>query len=217
MTKVFIVDDHALFRSGLRLILERADGITVVGEAESGEEALRVVKRLEPDLVLMDLQMPHGMGGIEATRRLVRLLPSCRVIALTMLGAEPFPDQLREAGAMGFLTKGCSADELLKAVQTVSAGRPYVDSAVAQARVLAEWHGGADSPFKGLSSRELQVAMLILDGRRNQEISESLSLSPKTVSTYRQRVYEKLGVHSDAELARLAIRHGLLSDTAGAP
>lgn len=215
MIKVLIVDDHALFRAGLRLILAQQDQIEVVGEADSGEDALRQAKRLLPNICLMDLQMPGGMGGIEATRRLRRLLPDCRVIALTVLGDDPFPSQLREAGAMGYLTKGCPADELVKAVRFVASGRPYVDSSVAQARMLADWQGGAGSPFKELSARELQVTMMILDGQRTQDISDTLSLSPKTVSTYRQRIYEKLSVHTDVDLARLAFRYGLLRDTPG--
>jgi two-component system, NarL family, invasion response regulator UvrY len=213
MIKVLIVDDHALFRAGLRLILAQQDQIEVVGEAQSGEDALRQAKRLAPDICLMDLQMPGGMGGIEATRRLLRQLPDCRVIALTVLGDDPFPGQLREAGAMGYLTKGCPAEELIKAVRMVASGRPYVDSSVAQARMLADWEGGTGSPFKELSSRELQVAMMILDGQRTQDISDTLSLSPKTVSTYRQRVYEKLGVQNDVDLTRLAFRYGLIHDS----
>ena len=215
MIKVLIVDDHALFRAGLRLILKEQDQIEVVGEAESGEEALKQAKQLAPDICLMDLQMPHGMGGIEATRRLLRVLPSCRVIALTVLGDDPFPSQLREAGAMGYLTKGCPADELMKAVRLVASGRPYIDSTVAQARMLSDWQGGAASPFTELSSREFQVTLMILDGRRTQDISDTLSLSPKTVSTYRQRIYEKLGVHTDVDLTRLAFRYGLISDQPG--
>jgi two-component system, NarL family, invasion response regulator UvrY len=213
MIKVLIVDDHALFRAGLRLILKEQDLIEVVGEAASGEEALKVARRLGPAIVLMDLHMPGGMGGIEATRRLLRLLPECRVIALTVLGDDPFPSQLREAGAMGYLTKGCPAAELVKGILEVAAGRPYIDSSVAQARMLAVWKGASGSPFNELSSRELQVAMMILDGQRTQEISETLSLSPKTVSTYRQRIYDKLGVHTDVDLTRLAFRHGLLSES----
>ncbi|WP_295391875.1 response regulator [uncultured Thiodictyon sp.] len=212
MIKVIIVDDHALFRAGLRLILAQQDQIEVVGEAASGEEALRLAKRLEPDICLMDVQMPGGMGGIEATRRLSRLLPNCRVIALTMLGDDPFPAQLREAGAMGYLTKGCPAEELVKALRLVASGHPYVDSSVAQARMLAQWGGETGSPFKELSARELQVTMMILDGQRTQDISATLSLSPKTVSTYRTRIYEKLAVQTDVDLTRLAMRHGLIND-----
>jgi len=212
MIRVLIVDDHELFRAGVHRILQDDDLIEVVGEAESGEEALRVVKRLAPDIVLMDINMPGGMGGIEATRRLSRLVPQCRVIALTVLGDDPFPGQLRDAGALGYLTKGCPAAELIKAIRLVATGRPYVDSAMAQAHMMADWEGGKGSPFKDLSARELQVAMMILDGLRTQEISEILSLSPKTVSTYRQRIYEKVGVGTDAELTRLAIRHRLIDE-----
>jgi two-component system invasion response regulator UvrY len=208
--KVLIVDDHALFRAGIRRILADQDLIDVVGEAESGEAALGLVQKLAPDVILMDVNMPGGMGGIEATRRLGRVAPTSRVIALTMLGDDPFPDQLREVGAMGYLTKGCPADELAHAIRTVAAGRPYVDAQVAQARMMSSWQGEAGSPFKELSSRELQVAMMILDGQRTQDISQSLSLSPKTVSTYRQRIYDKLGVHTDVELTRLAFRYGLI-------
>jgi two-component system invasion response regulator UvrY len=212
MIKVIIVDDHALFRAGLRLILSQQDQIEVVGEAPNGEEALRLAKQAKPDICLMDVQMPGGMGGIEATRRLLRLVPTCRVIALTVLGDDPFPAQLREAGAMGYLTKGCPAEELVKALRLVASGHAYVDSAVAQARMVAQWEGGTGSPFKELSARELQVAVMILDGQRTQDISASLCLSAKTVSTYRTRIYEKLGVHTDVDLTRLAFRYGLIND-----
>ena len=113
------------------------------------------------------------------------------------------------------VTKGCPAEELVRAVRTVASGRPYVDSSVAQARMLADWEGGAGSPFKELSARELQVAVMILDGQRTPDISSTLSLSPKTVSTYRQRIYEKLGVHTDVDLTRLAMRHGLIQEDPG--
>ncbi len=209
---VLIVDPHALFRAGLRMILKEQDRIEVVGEANSGEDALLQAKRLVPNVCLMELNMPAGMGGIEATRRLRRVLPDCRVIAMITLAEGSFPGQLREAGAMGYLTKGCPADELVEAIRAVAAGRPYVDSSIAQARMLADWQGGPGSPFAELSSRELQVAMMILSGRHTQDISESLSLSPKTVSTYRQRIYERLGVQTDVDLTRLAFRHGLISD-----
>jgi two-component system invasion response regulator UvrY len=208
--KVLIVDDHALFRAGVHRILQDQDLIEVIGEAESGEEGLRLAQKLQPNVILMDVNMPGGMGGIEATRRLGRAAPASRVIALTVIGDDPFPDQLREVGAMGYLTKGCPAEELVRAIRAVAAGRPYVDSQLAQARMTSAWQGDHGSPFKELSSRELQVAMMILDGQRTQDISEALSLSPKTVSTYRQRIYDKLGVHTDVELTRLAFRYGLI-------
>lgn len=212
MIRVLIVDDHELVRTGIRRILEEQDLIEVVGEAASGEDALRLAKKLSPDIVLMDLSMPGGMGGIEATRRIGRAAPDTRVIALTMLDEDPFPAQLREAGGMGYLTKGCPADEMVKALRAVASGRRYVDSRIAQAHMLADWEGGGGNPFKELSSREMQVAMMILDGQRTQDISETLSLSPKTVSTYRQRIFEKLNVKNDVELTHLAYRYGITGD-----
>jgi two-component system invasion response regulator UvrY len=160
----------------------------------------------------MDLNMP-GMGGIEATRRLVRLLPDVKVIALTVLDDDPFPARLNEAGARGYLTKGCPASEMLDAIRTVQRGLPYVASSVARRHMYADWQGMAVTPFEELSAREMQVAMMILEGQRTQEISDGLCLSPKTVSTYRQRIYEKLNIKNDVELTRLAYRHGLIQDS----
>jgi len=212
MIKVLLVDDHELVRTGIRHILDEASDIEVIGEASSGDEALKNARKLEPDLVLMDVNMP-GMGGIEATRRMVRLLPDIKVIALTILDEDPFPARLHEAGAKGYLTKGCPAAEVLDAIRMVSRGQPYVASSVARKHMLADWNGVAATPFEELSAREMQVAMMILDGQRTQEISDGLCLSPKTVSTYRQRIYEKLGAKNDVELTRLAYRHNLIKDS----
>jgi two-component system invasion response regulator UvrY len=212
MIKVFLVDDHELVRTGIRRILEAASDLQVVGEAAGGDDALKLARKLQPDVVLMDLNMP-GMGGIEATRRMVRLLPDVKVIALTVLAEDPFPARLNEAGATGYLTKGCPATEVLDAIRSVYRGQPYVDSGVARKHMLADWQGMAPTPFQELSAREMQVAMMILNGQRTQEISDGLNLSPKTVSTYRQRIYEKLNVKTDVELTRLAYRHGLIKDS----
>jgi two-component system, NarL family, invasion response regulator UvrY len=212
MIKVLLVDDHELVRTGIRRILEGAGDIEVAGEAASGDEALTLARLLQPDLVLMDLNMP-GMGGIEATRRMVRLLPDVKVIALTVLDEDPFPARLNEAGARGYLTKGCPAGEVLEAIRSVHQGQSYVASSVARKHMLADWKGVAATPFQGLSAREMQVTLLILEGQRTLEISDALSLSPKTVSTYRQRIYEKLDVKNDVDLTRLAYRHGLIRDS----
>ncbi len=212
MIKVLLVDDHEVVRTGVRRILEEAGDIEVVGEANDGDSALRMARKLTPDVILMDLSMP-GMGGIEATRRMVRLLPDAKVIALTVMESDPFPTHFKEAGAVGFLTKGGSAKEVVEAVHTVHRGLPYVSSTVAQKRMQAHWQGLASTPFETLSSREFQVAIMIIEGKRNPEISENLSVSPKTVSTYRQRIYEKLKVKTDVELTRVAYRYGLISDS----
>jgi two-component system invasion response regulator UvrY len=214
MIKLMIVDDHQLVREGLRSIIESAGDLAVVAEADSGEDAIaQAQKGAVPDVVLMDINMPGGMGGIEATRRLVRLLPQARIVALSALSEEPLPTQLHDAGAVGYLTKGCPARELLDAIRAVDRGLPYVDARLAQRRMVAGWRGTRETPFAELSAREMQVALMILDGRRNHEIAECLSLSQKTVSTYRQRIFEKLDIGTDVELTRLAYRHGLIMET----
>jgi two-component system invasion response regulator UvrY len=213
MIRVLLVDDHELVRTGIRRLLEEAGDIEVVGEAADGDEALKVARKVSPDVVLMDLNMP-GMGGIEATRRLIRLQPGAKVIALTVLDDAPFPARLSEAGALGYLSKGCPAAEVIEAVRTVHRGGRYIAVSVARKHMLADWRGAVATPFEALSSREMQVTMMILEGQRTQEISDALSLSPKTVSTYRQRIYEKLNVKTDVELTRLAYRHGLIVDRA---
>lgn len=214
MISVLLVDDHELIRTGVRGILDKAPDIEVAAEASTGEEAVDLVKKIALDVVLMDVNMP-GMGGIEATRRVLRVNPKLKVIALTVLDDDPFPSRLHEVGAMGFLTKGCPADEMLRAIRAVHNGHHYIASEVARKHTLTEWSGHSDNPFKQLSSRETQVLLQILEGQKNQEISDILSLSPKTVSTYRQRIYEKLDIKNDVELTRLAYRHGILSDGQG--
>jgi two-component system invasion response regulator UvrY len=214
MIKLMIVDDHQLVRDGLRSIIAPATDLAVVAEAESGEEAIaRVQQGANPDIALMDINMPGGMGGIEATRRLLRLLPQLRVIALSALSDEPLPTRLHDAGAVGYLTKGCPGRELLDAIRAVARGLPYVDARLAQRRMVAGWQGTSETPFAELSAREMQVALMILDGRRNSKIADCLSLSQKTVSTYRQRIFEKLGIATDVELTRLAYRHGIINET----
>lgn len=213
MINLMIVDDHQLVRAGIRAILETPGDLAVLAEAQSGEEALAQAQKLpQIDVVLMDIQMPGGMGGIEATRRVRRILPKAQVVALSALSDEPLPAQMHEAGAVGYLTKGCPATELLDAIRAVHRGLPYVDARLAQKRMVAGWRGTKQTPFADLSAREMQVTLMILDGRRNVEIAESLSLSQKTVSTYRQRIFDKLDAHTDVDLTRLAYRHGLIQE-----
>lgn len=215
MIKIFLVDDHQLVRAGLRALLNGAGDMEVVGEAGDGNELLAKARGLDIDVTLMDIQMPGGMGGIEATRRLVRQSPKTRVIVLSHLSDDPLPGQLHDAGAVGYLTKGCPPDEMIDAIRAVHRGMPYVDAQLAQRRMVRTWRGIAATPFESLSGREMQVTMMILDGRRNKIIAEALSLSEKTVSTYRQRICDKLKVETDVELTRLAYRHGIICDGDG--
>lgn len=208
MINVLLVDDHELVRTGIRRLLSDAPGICVCGEVDCGEDALDAVRRQPPDVVLMDVSMP-GIGGLEATRRLTHTYPDVKVIVLTVHADDPFPNQLLKAGASGYLTKGCSVDEMVHAIQMVYTGKHYINPAVAQSLALSLLPG-VESPFARLSQRELQVMMLLIQGNKTSDVSRTLCLSPKTVSTYRTRLYEKLGVRNEAELTRLAVRHGMI-------
>lgn len=212
MIRVLVVDDHRLVRAGIRRILDEASHVEVVGEADSGEAALAQVREHRPQVVLMDVNMP-GIGGLEATRKLLRIDPELKIVALTVHGAEPYPSRLLEAGAVGYVTKGCDEGEILDAIRKVAAGERYLGADIARQMALSGLEHGGGNPFDRLSQREVQVMMLVTAGRKLQEISDTLCLSPKTVSTYRYRLYEKLGVSNDVELTRLAIRHGLIEQT----
>ncbi len=204
-----LVDDHELVRTGFRLILDDAEDIEVVAEAESGESAIQKIPEIKPDLVLMDINMP-GIGGIEATRTIKRKYPDTQIIVVTVHSEAPFPSKLHEAGALGYVTKGCPSSELLDAIRTVVKGKPFLSAEVAKKLSLAKLSGvDSEFPFDSLSKREMQVLMLIVQGARNQDISDTLCVSPKTVSTYRHRLFDKLGIQTDAELTMMAIRHGV--------
>lgn len=210
MIKVLVVDDHEIVRAGLRLILKDAPGIRIIAEAKSGEEAVAIVKDKQPDVVMMDINMP-GMGGLEATKRLLKVCPGCKVIVVTVYVDDPFPQRLFKAGASGYLTKGCDVEEIVEAVATVMAGKHYISPEVARQMALSTVPG-KESPFEGLSQRELQVMLMVTQGLKIQDIADSLHVSPKTISTYRYRLFAKLGVDSDVELTRLAMRYGLVED-----
>ncbi len=204
-----LVDDHDLVRVGFTRLLSDVKGITVVGEARSGEDAVKLAKVCKPDVILMDVKMP-GIGGLEATRKILRMLPDTKIIAVTVYGDEPYPSRFLEAGACGYITKGSSLEEMVKAIRTVFNGQRYLCPEVAQVLALKHFSENEASPFDALSARELQVMMMITSGQKVQDISDSLCLSAKTVNSYRYRLFEKLGVNSDVELTHLAIRHRLI-------
>lgn len=210
MIKVLVVDDHDLVRMGITRMLADIDGLKVVGEAASGEEALRQARELNPQVVLMDVKMP-GIGGLEATRKLLRQDPDIRVLAVTVCDEEPFPSRLLKAGAAGYLTKGCALEEMVKAIRAVASGQRYISPEIAQQLALKNLEDEKASPFEVLSEREMQITMMIVNCQKVQEISDRLFLSPKTVNSYRYRIFEKLSIDSDVELTLLAVRHGLLS------
>ena len=209
MINVLVVDDHDLVRTGISRMLADVNGIHVAGEAASGEEAIKLTKDLNPHVILMDVKMP-GIGGLEATRKLQRSHPDTKVIAVTICEEEPFPSRLLKAGASGYLTKGADLNEMIKAIQVVHAGQRYISPEIAQQLALKPYKGDGTTPFDQLSERELQIALMIVNCQKVQAISDKLFLSPKTVNSYRYRVFEKLGITSDVELALLAVRHGML-------
>lgn len=208
MIKVLIVDDHDLVRLGIRRLLSDDKAIEVIGEAETGEKALELARKTPPDVVLMDANMP-GIGGLEACERMVRQFPDTKVIAVTVHGEEPYPSRFLKAGAHGYLTKGVGVDEMVRAIKQVNTGARYITPEVAQKLALQNITN-KENPLESLSKREMQVLLMITSGTTVQEISDKLFLSPKTVNTYRYRLFEKLNVQSDVELTHLAIRHSLL-------
>jgi two-component system invasion response regulator UvrY len=209
MIRVMLVDDHRLFRMCLRKMLEGFKGIEVVGEAESGEDAVAAARELRPNVILMDLLMP-GIGGLEAIRRVVRMDLDIRMIVLSACEEPPFPVQALKAGAAGYLTKGVGADELHTAIRRVFLGKRYLGAEIAQTLAACAWEEQEGGPFDSLSNREMQIMMMVVNCHKVSEISSSLHLSPKTVNSYRYRIFEKLNVSSDVELALLAARYGMV-------
>jgi DNA-binding NarL/FixJ family response regulator len=215
MIRVVLVDDHELVRSGFRLILSGQPDIEVVGEAGNAEEGLRLIRSQKPQVALLDVHMP-GMSGIELTERVRRADLPTQIIILTVVDDARFPRRLLQSGALGYLTKACPAEELLAAVRDVAQGKRYLDATIARAMALAALDGEA-SPLESLSSRELEVALMLARGIAVNEIAARLHLSPKTVSTYKQRLFEKLGVEHGIALAHLLAAHGMLEDKRQAP
>jgi two-component system invasion response regulator UvrY len=189
------------------MILSGEVDIEVVGEADCGEEALPLIRKLKPDVVLCDLHLP-GVSGLELTERILKGDHGTRVIVVSVLEDGPMPKRLLEIGASGYVGKGGDAGELLRAVREVARGKRYLASSVAQNLALYGI-GGEGSPFDSLSSRELEVAMLLTQGLRQEDIAKRLSLSAKTVNTHKTRLFEKLGIHDTIALARLAGQYGV--------
>lgn len=208
--RILLADHQSLVRSGIQRLLEDNPLFSVVGEAATGEEAAELSRSMNPDVVLMDVQIP-GIGGMEATRRICRSCPDTRVVVVTVEVSDPFPAQLLEAGASGYLTKHCDVEEITDAIRAVARGERYISADIAREMALSMLPGKEQSPFDRLSQREMQVMLMVTQGQSVHDISDHLCLSPKTVSTYRYRLYDKLGVENDVELTHMAIRHGMVN------
>jgi two-component system invasion response regulator UvrY len=209
LINILLVDDHELVRTGISRIIDDVRGMKVIGEADSGEEAVKWCRNNHPDVILMDINMP-GIGGVDAMHRILRINEDIKIIMLTMHTENPFPSKVMQAGAAGYLSKAAAPDEVLAAIRAVNSGQRYLAPEIAQQMALSQISPTSDDPFSVLSERELQIMMMITKGQRVVEISEQLSLSPKTINSYRYRLFDKLGVNGDVELTHLAIRYGML-------
>jgi len=209
MIQILIIDDQALVRTGLRYILDKSKNIGRVSEASSGEAALNCKRRFRPDIILLSVNLP-GLTGFEITRKLKRIHRRAKIIILAEHAKPPYPARLLDAGASGYLTRDCEAEELLLAIKTVADGHRYIGSEAAKQLALSMLPGSKGSPFEGLSAREMEVMLKLTDGNRIPDIATLLCLSPKTVSTYKYRILGKLGARSEVDMMRMAMRYGLV-------
>jgi len=209
LINVLLVDDHELVRTGISRILMDERGIKVVGEASSGEEALQFCRQHEPDVVLMDMNMP-GMGGITATKRILHYCPDIKILALSISCEEPVPTKVMQLGAAGFISKNSAPKEMIMAIKKVHSGVRHISDEVAQKMALAKVNNQQANPFEGLSDRELQIMLMITQGQKVPDIAEQLNVSAKTVNSYRYRMFEKLSISGDVELTHMALRHGMI-------
>ena len=209
--RVLIADDHTIVRHGLVGILNATDDIEVVGQAGNGAEAVNRAIDLKPDIVLLDISMPR-LNGLEAARRIHKALPSSHILVLTMHEDEEYVLKMVRAGVSGYIVKDGAVSELIAAIRAVKSGKTWFGPQASQALADA-WQDGAalpDDPLERLTNREREVLLLIIEGKTNSQVAETLGVSPKTVDNHRTHLMEKLGVHNTAELVRFAARHRLL-------
>lgn len=209
--RILLADDHDLVRAGFRSLLQNLQGIQVVGEAADGQEVLRQVDSLKPDLVLMDIAMPE-LNGLEATARIVKEHPEVHVMILSMHANEEYARRAIRAGAQGYLLKRASTAELELAVRAVARGEPYLTPAISK-HLLADFARQAEpeSPLDKLTPRQREILQLIAEGFSRKEIAEKLSISPKSFDVYRSEILQQLGIDDTAGLVRFAIQNGLVS------
>ena len=210
MIRTVVADSHSLFRAGVIRLLKDVKAIDVVGEADDGEQAVELVRQLNPHVVTLEIAMP-GIGGLEATRRILKSENRTQVVMITGSWDPPYPAQSMRAGACGFLTKRCTPDEVVAAIKRAYASKRFVSADVAERLAFQAFDEGGYSPFDQLSGRELQITLMVINCQRVADISSNLHLSPKTINSYRYRIFEKLNVSSDVELAMLAVKHGMVN------
>ena len=211
-TRLLLVDDHAVVRSGLRMLLENERDVEIIGEATSASEAIEAAMRLKPDVILMDIGLPD-LSGIDATREIKKRVPNVSVVALTIHEDEEYFFKMLEAGASGYVPKRAAPEELLTAIRAAASGQVYLYPSLAKLLVRDFLEGGraaGEQPPSDLTDREQEVLTYLAEGASNEEIAASLVISPKTVARHRENIMRKLNLHSRSELVRYAIRKGII-------
>jgi len=216
--RVLLADDHTVVRQGLRVLLEAESDITVVGEAETGRQAVQLARKLAPDVIVMDIAMPN-LNGLEATRQITREVPATRLLVLSSYNDDEYVHQVTEAGASGYLLKQTAATDLIKAVREARKGNAFFSPAISRRlveRYREAFLQGAPARKRTdlLTSREAEVLQLIAEGRANKQIAAELCISIKTVEKHRQQVMNKLNIHDIAGLTRYAISRGIIESSA---
>ena len=209
--KVLLVDDHAIMREGLRLLLEKQPEMEVVADTDTGRKAFDLVRELSPDIVIMDITMP-GLNGIEATRQIITEFPKVKVIALSIHSKRRYVTDMLSAGASGYILKECLFDELVQAIRAIVAGGRYLSPRITDVVIndyVKRLSTVADSPLQSLSVREREVLQLVAEGRSTKQIALELHVSTKTIEANRRQIMDKLDIHSVAELTKYAVREGL--------
>lgn len=205
---VLLVDDHELVRAGFRRLLEDGEGIATVLEANSGEIAVNYYRKHHPDVVVMDISMP-GIGGLGAIEKIIAYDPKAKILVLSVYEDSIFTKQTLQAGAKGFIPKRSAPEEMYRALHEVAQGKAYISSNIAQQLAIQKLNG-SENILENLSQREFEIFRLLAEGKTVNDIAEIFNLSPKTVGTHHTNIKQKLNVSNAAELARLAIRHGLI-------
>jgi two-component system invasion response regulator UvrY len=202
------VDDHAVVRMGFKMLIEAEEGIKVIGEAESGEIAIKLLQELKPDIIVMDITMP-GIGGLEAIDRIMAKDKNTKILVLSAHEDSVHPKRVLNAGAMGYLTKRSAAEELIKAIKSIHQGKRYLEPNIAQQMAITQL-SGESNPVEILSDREFEVFIALAKGKSTNEIADTLCLSPRTVGTHLYNIKQKLNANNSAEIALIAIRCGLI-------
>lgn len=212
--RILIADDHGIVRKGLRLQLEQHEEFQVIGEAADGREAVRLAEELSPDVIIMDIAMPN-LNGIQATTQLVKKNPNLGVIMLSMHSDESYLTRTLTAGAKGYLLKDSADQDLYRAVQSVSEGKPFFSPSIAKT-LLEDYmrqlqQRGLQDSYDLLTDREKEILQLLAEGKSNKEVAGQLNLSPSTVETHRTRIMQKLDLHSSADIVLYAVRKKIIS------